>query len=287
MSTRNKIAMCRLGSAPLREKKSWPKGQVNCSECQAPLGRPKPHHAEMVTQLLLGDKVEILDHHQRWYRVITCFDRYEGLLDHRAVEVLPEDDGTDDALQMPVLSSLLGEATNLRSGHSFTITYGTALPNFVPETREFAVGTTRYALKSGEVRRPRPAADPEAIFRDAKMFLGVPYLWGGRSAFGIDCSGYMQILFKAHGVKLKRDASQQIHEGQVIPSLDEAAMGDLIFFGPDRDTIAHVGMICGPRQIIHSSGYVRIDPVTDEGVNYPPSEKIDSVEPWQGIRRFI
>ena len=104
------------------------------------------------------------------------------------------------------------------------------------------------------------------IVENALLYLHAPYLWGGRSPFGIDCSGFVQMLYKLEDVKLLRDARQQATQGEVISLLAEADAGDLLFFDDEEDNINHVGILCGRNHIIHCSGKVRIDALDHQGI---------------------
>jgi len=107
---------------------------------------------------------------------------------------------------------------------------------------------------------------PELMVDYAKMLLGAPYLWGGRTVMGIDCSGFVQVCARLAGLVLPRDASQQVKEGELVYFLQETQPGDLAFFGDEDGVITHVGIIMGDEQIIHSSGQVRIDYLDQTGI---------------------
>ena len=109
-----------------------------------------------------------------------------------------------------------------------------------------------------------PSAD--ALIVTALFFQNAPYLWGGRTLFGIDCSGFSQIVFKLNGIKLNRDAWQQAEQGAVVDFLPEAKSGDLAFFDNAEGRIIHVGIMLGTNKIIHASGKVRVDTIDNQGI---------------------
>jgi cell wall-associated NlpC family hydrolase len=110
----------------------------------------------------------------------------------------------------------------------------------------------------------KPNAD--AIKERAMPFLSTPYLWGGRSVFGIDCSGFTQMVFRFFNIPLLRDAYLQATQGDVVGFLQEARCGDLAFFDNAEGRITHVGILLNDQEIIHSSGNVRIDKIDNAGI---------------------
>jgi len=99
-----------------------------------------------------------------------------------------------------------------------------------------------------------------------KSYMNAPYLWGGKTPFGIDCSGFAQQIFKLCGYKLKRDAHQQYLQGSVVKNFEEAQPGDLAFFENEKNMITHVGILIEDQYIIHASGYVRKDKLDEKGI---------------------
>jgi cell wall-associated NlpC family hydrolase len=107
---------------------------------------------------------------------------------------------------------------------------------------------------------------PTGLIETAMQFRNSPYLWGGRSPFGYDCSGFTQIVYKINGVRLPRDASQQASVGRIIDTVKETVQGDLVFFAGEKDRVVHVGLAIPPGKIIHCSGMVRIDALDEKGI---------------------
>ena len=122
-----------------------------------------------------------------------------------------------------------------------------------------------WRLIEGKVGPPLPV-DAQGLCNTARLYLGTPYLWGGTSIWGIDCSGLMQQVCAAHGISLPRDAGLQAEAGRKFTDVREATAGDLVFFRGQQNRITHVGMALGDGQILHASGWVRIDGLTQEGI---------------------
>lgn len=223
----------------------------------APLRAEPSHRSEMISQLLFGEKAVILDKKGDFLRIKCLLDSYEGWI---------QSSQTVSVTKHFILKKEIGYVE--KSG-------SIAFLNDTP--MQLSVGTPIYSLRSigsYKVRYKRAKKigntyenfDPEVIKSLAMQYLNVGYLWGGRSSFGIDCSGFVQNVLKFFGKKIPRDASQQAKEGNLIEFLPMAQCGDLAFFDNEEGYITHVGIILDPNTIIHSAGRVHIDPIDNEGI---------------------
>ena len=199
--------------------------------------RKEPSHAsEMVNQLLFGDTVEILERRPEWVLTRAFYDGYEGWVSDKQLQ--------KEAATAP--STFIVPADNIAivNGIRTIIPAGACCP------------ADLLTLPVDMERKP---------VSTACRFLGSPYLWGGRTTMGIDCSGLVQVAYKVCGIELPREASQQAHCGSEVP-LEEACAGDLAFFSNNEGRIVHVGIIAGDGTIIHASGMVRRDRIDSTGI---------------------
>jgi gamma-D-glutamyl-L-lysine dipeptidyl-peptidase len=226
--------------------------------------------SEQVSQALLAMLVQVLEAREEWSLIRTP-DGYEGWAEAAAlVDVHPEWDGPWAEVE-DLWINLRGQA-GFRLAAAAHAAIGTRLPVagrsenwfqlLMPDGRRLWTEGHRVRLVDREPLRP---ATPEAVGKTALRFLGIPYLWGGCSPLGLDCSGFMQLLMRLHGISLLRDAHQQAAQGEAS---EEPARADLVFFGPEErpDQITHVGMMLDRRRFIHAPGgdRIRINRLTDE-----------------------
>lgn len=242
MPVLNEKGVCRLSVVPVRTR---------------PL-----ESSEMVTQLLFGDHYSVFEESNRgkWVRIKAYFDSYEGWIDKKQHYRISEE-YFDQINSADYKVCLDRTATVLFKKKTLPILIGSVLPLASVELfkmeEQFAFNGESKNL--GEIWRF------DRLKQVAFHYLNAPYLWGGKSPFGIDCSGFTQMVFKISGYRLERDSAMQAKQGRSVESLEKAEPGDLCFFGT-KTKINHVGILLENERIIHASGCVRIDDISNEGI---------------------
>ena len=228
--------------------------QVICIVPVAPIRAEGSHRAEMVSQILLGETATVLNETKDFFQVQMHQDGYEGWCQKLQLQILPEG---ATIVTKGYTSNWVSSA--VLNGQPIQLPLGTPIVSSTQANFEIS-----YA---DAVLDPiNNTFNPAALEIVAKQFLGTAYLWGGRTVFGIDCSGFVQMVFKLFNYKLPRDAYQQAEMGEAIGFLAEAKPGDLAFFDNEQGKITHVGILLSPHQIIHASAVVRIDPIDQAGI---------------------
>ena len=226
-----------------------------------PVRKEPSHRAELVTQLLFGETYEVVKSQRDWVNVKCSFDDYEGWLHVRQHTHLGEEDfHSAAASDLGVVTGLFGMVSS--GGKSKAVAAGSSLPLFDGEA--FQIAGKKYKLEGEAVKFGDHV--PGLLERVALRFLDAPYLWGGRSPFGIDCSAFVQVVFKCLGVALKRDTVQQVGLGTPVQNIDNALPGDLAFFHDQSGKLIHVGILLSERRLIHGIGRVRMDKIDLGGI---------------------
>lgn len=217
--------------------------------------------SEMISQLLFGETFHILEERDQWYFIYTDFDHYEGWVLKLQVTPLPQDiyaKVKENSMHFSrELIGLIGE----HPGQMQVVTLGATLPCYTQGS--FSLGAHEFGFE-GDVNSA-PAGRPDLV-RTAHQFLNTPFLWGGKTPFGIDCSGFTQMVYKINGYMLYRDAHQQASQGEVLSFIEESEPGDLAFFDNEEGEIIHVGILLANNHIIHCHGKVRIDRIDHSGI---------------------
>lgn len=221
--------------------------------------------SEMVTQLLFGETIKIYeDKKGDWRRIKTAFDDYDCWVDNKQIKEISIEEFENINANSKVLSAeLIHVIQNKITEELIPIVLGSFLPNY--KNHKVSFGKFDFFF-DGSVFDNTKKNCKNKLIENAYLYLNAPYLWGGRSPFGIDCSGFTQLLYKLNGVQLPRDASQQAKIGQTLSFVEESEAGDLAFFDNEEGNIIHVGMVLENNRIIHASGKVRIDRLDHQGI---------------------
>jgi len=235
-----------------------------CNLSVIPVKAKASHQSEMVSQLIFGDIYHVLEQDENWFKIKIFDDGYEGYINENQIAYA-------DDLQSSLKSS---QSFLTRAAYTLILKGNLKEPMHIPagcslplyEDGKCKIGNEVYQITNNNVFIPNQEDFEADLQETAKIFLNSPYLWGGKTPNGIDCSGFSQIVFKMLGINILRDASQQAEQGKSVDFLTEAKTGDLAFFDNEERRITHVGIMLNNSQIIHSSGKVKIDRIDNQGI---------------------
>jgi len=222
----------------------------------SPIRAEASHRSEQVSQLLFGEWCEEQERVKDFVKVRVLYDGYEGWCQENQLQE------TTEEAELSKSTLLAGDWVNriVVNEKVMHIPFGSVIPgnDFTANTKVEYKGATIDVAKNGMTE--------ETLQKLSLIFLNTSYLWGGRSVFGIDCSGFTQLVFKCFNIPLLRDASQQVTQGDEVGFLQEVKYGDLAFFDNEAGRITHVGILLNTNTIIHASGKVRVDAIDSVGI---------------------
>lgn len=252
-----------------------------CRLAVVPVRTEPKDRSEQATQLLFGDHYEVLNFSddKKWAHIRVYTDQAEGWLDARQHHEISKDyfdqiNHTDYKITTEIASSVLYKKSPL------TIVMGSVVP--VSSSELFKI-EEQFAF-NGESKSLGQRRDVEFLIGIARKYISSPYQWGGKSPFGIDASGFVQMVFRIGGYSMQRDVKQQSVHGKKLKSFDEALPGDVAFFA-EKGTVNHVGIVMNEGRLIHVHGQVRVDKLTDEGALNPETKVYTHM--LHSIRRVI
>lgn len=222
--------------------------------------RQKPSEkSEQVSQLLFGEEFEIMQKRGGWYYIRSLQDNYEGWIDKSTAGIITESSNKKSSINEKLV---LQELFSRIETPDKTVIYAPA-GSIVPKPDKngnFKIDNDYYKLLT------IPQKQENELIKTAQKFINIPYIWGGKSSFGLDCSGFIQTVFRMHGTELPRDASEQVKMGKTICFRHDAVAGNIAFFEDEKKNITHTGIIIDNTNIIHASGKVRIDIMDHSGI---------------------
>jgi Cell wall-associated hydrolases (invasion-associated proteins) len=227
--------------------------------------RAKPdERSEMISQILLGEMFSIEDKKNGFRKIINFADNYSGWVDEKAITPISEEE-MEIFNQKPTFCVIipLAEGFDLVDKCVIRIPGGSRLPNcdsigrFGIQGKKFQVHRD-YILSESEQQK-------DGLIQTALSFINTPYMWGGKTVLGMDCSGLVQVIYGIHGYKLPRDSKDQAAMGENI-LLQDIFPGDLAFFQDKSGNIVHVGILISQDKIIHASGRVKVDVFNKNGI---------------------
>lgn len=231
-----------------------------CCVPVSPMRAAPSHHSEMVSQQLFGEESILIETQGIWNKIQLKYDGYQGWVTQEHILSLTREDfiSSNQAMSIDLISTIIYDGVEMK------IPMGSSLKCF---RNGKAVWNKKEITYDGEMWKPDSITIDESLIRKiAFPFLNTSYLWGGKSIFGIDCSGFSQTVYKFLHIPISRDASQQATQGEAVNSLADGRCGDLAFFNNEEGRITHVGILLNNHEIIHSSGKVKIDTIDTEGI---------------------
>ncbi|MDY8136216.1 C40 family peptidase [Aquimarina sp. 2201CG5-10] len=225
-----------------------------CNLSIIPLRFEPQDTSELVSQVLYGEHFKVLEQRKKWSRIRLAFDKYEGWIDNKQYIEITESDYKQFENQPLSLVGDMVEFVSCEQDQLMPIPLGASL------------GALDFLKHQYEGTRIIEQQSKEKLVETAFLFLNAPYLWGGKTNFGIDCSGFTQMVYKLNGYKILRDASQQATQGDPLSFIEESEPGDLAFFDNEEGAITHVGIMMKDNYIIHAHGKVRVDRIDHTGI---------------------
>jgi len=236
----------------------------------------------MVSQLVFGERVQGLEQQGNWLKIRNESDAYEGW----ATSYMLTSVSGSQANGTPFYRFISSNEPVLfdESGRSMHLPIGAVIPSAEPYMSKdhLQIGERRWRIYQDALFL---SINPSELLSFAQRLLYTPYLWGGRSSYGIDCSGFTQLCYKVCGIAIPRDSGQQWKAAKQI-SWASRKPTDLVFFNQNgKPNISHVGILMNANEIIHASGRVRIDSIQAEGIIRKSDQKL--THQFVGIGRFI
>ncbi|MDM1293137.1 C40 family peptidase [Sphingobacterium sp. N143] len=233
-----------------------------CTLALVPLRLEQAHRSEMVSQVLFGELFEILNEQPEWTYIRMLDTSYMGWIQNGQFTQLHQETMDGYLKGKP---HLVGREGGLlyNASKQFSLCHGTKL--YLTKRDKCSVAGMELDYQ-GSVNPFSRGMFQSEVVNLARSYQDAPYLWGGRSQWGIDCSGFSQLIYGCFDISLPRDAYQQAEIGMTVDFISEIKAGDLAFFDNADGRITHVGIMLDSDTIIHASAKVRVDRMDSEGI---------------------
>ena len=225
-----------------------------CNLSIVPIRKNGDDKSEMISQLLYGDLYEVIEKKEKWLLIKTVFDDYKGWIDNNQFLEIKSEDlfkklSKNEAFSLDLINFV-----------------ETLDKDLIPVLLGSKISVSNHIKHSFDGQFSDKRKSRKDMIQTAKLYLNSPYLWGGKTPFGIDCSGLSQMVYKINGYKIPRDAKDQVNLGRNLGFIEESQEGDLAFFDNEEGEIIHVGILMKNNYIIHASGHVKIDRIDQTGI---------------------
>ncbi len=245
--------------------------------------RKKPSEkSELSSQILFGETYKVLQFKGEWIEIETVYDHYSGWISTNMHFAVHGDFLEFVAFEKKACTCSISLVSEIEANSPHYLPHGATLPAFSDKSMSFKIGNKTFRLYDKNSINSFTAANIKDV---ALRFLNAPYLWGGRTIFGIDCSGFTQIVYKICGIKLMRDAYQQFIQGEFVTDFNVIQAGNLAFFGSSISKITHVGILLSKDKIIHASGRVKISAWDEIGIYDEEQDKY--THKLVGIKKIV
>ena len=236
--------------------------------------------AEQTTQILFGDTFAVLEQQPRWTRVRLDADGQEGWIDAKMCTPMKDSEYRSYRKAYEASTALvampMAYALSENNGQTIPLTAGTLLANYELQITNYEGHEARFGRfevlgvgfridPSMVIEAPLPM-DEQHLMQAVRFFINIPYLWGGKNAMGMDCSGFTQTVMSLFGKPLLRNASEQVTQGEEVAELEQVKAGDLVFFDHQDGRISHVGIAIDRERVIHCSGRVKVEKLDRTGI---------------------
>jgi len=230
-----------------------------------PMRDQAQHQSEMVSQILFGEMMSIIDVDEEWSKVKLDFDGTEGWIPNGMFQTIEANDYNNLKSSKTIILDAISDIQIGNASNTMRVMHGSEIHNNGQQANQMIVGNQLFSLKH-RASMPIRGNIRHAVISKVMEYLNAPYLWGGRSVFGIDCSAFTQMVFKQNNITLPREVKDQFSVGRIIKDIDQSMPGDIAFMANENGQICHVGIVVEPYKIIHADDFIRFATVIDKKI---------------------